>query len=191
MTFLGLTPQAWQATSYYVGFAAAILTAGCILVHFLAGRQIKQEENRESDAKISEIIRSQERIERMLTQKSSTLHDDLLKRYSLGFGLLYTDGHEIHYVDKTAGVEVDWSKTKILEMTPEKIDLLLPDWHDPKQNVQIASLGVSVRRVPGRIVNVIGTHAVSVRVEVIENNPDGAFLAIGFQPKETEVGTQD
>ncbi len=147
------------------------------------GKQMQHQRDIEGEFKHSELIRGQQSIRRLLEDKVKDLDKQLIDRYSLGYGLIYSDGRSLIYEDQTVGVKVDWSKAKIEEMAQDKMVVRLPDWTDLKQQVTAISSYAIVDRKPGHIVRAFATKNILVRIEILENSSDYVIFVIGFAKK--------
>jgi len=183
-----MTLQALQTISQSALLAGLLIAAFGGFGSYWFGSLISQEERERSAANEQRLLANQEEIKKSLQQKADSVEEDLLNRYPLGFGLLYTDGRMLVFVDRTRGIKVDWATARVLGLTEDQIVLRLPDWRQPDQELQVSSAHAVLQRRTGRVANLMSSRTVSMRAEIVETGVSGAVVAIGYRPKDNPDG---
>ena len=165
-------------------FWATIIGLGLGFIYFIVPIILStNQEARQAAAaerRHAEDTASLKEIKDSLKQKNESLESQLRARYPLGYALFYVSSSRLIYDAYNHSVQVDWSSTRITELTDTTITLRLPDWMDTKAYVKVEGMS-------GRLERKVGAKSMPFRVfdrvitlECLSTDNDGAIAVIGF-----------
>lgn len=121
-------------------------------------------------------------ITRYLKQIDTINHKKLKQKYPLGYCLFAIDDKRIIPSSKLeANYELNWNKARIIEITPQEIDIQLPDIVDKKWNNRITNCISGNARYVGSINRAFNLSGLEIITEIIADNEKGIIIALGFK----------